>query len=737
MNNSTLGQALVCFFAHASGLGKFFRVTCVATGLVICISSPATLWAQLLLPTPAAPAPTSTPAQAQVASNNTPLTPAQAIESQANLAQFQNEIEARLALTPEWTGNTELESAFASLKRQLNTADEDFALAPLPPLPVAFEALKPVLKTRQVLQVELDIRKNSSQAASGLAALAQPSNVDELMELLRTLETAVNQKARAREYTAAAQSLDQLKGYLKQAATQLTLSPQARTELQNQIAQAAELPKLDDFSGLLSFNEIQEYVRQQMQAFEAFEAFSARAQLRLADHAYDLAGAIRDRKLAQRHLQASDAAFVRASRRSELSATPLSKKARTELESSRDAAKAGLRRLENRFIELQWLESAERKQWLENTTWLRRKISDLGQVWTDISNTLGDTLNYGFFTVGETTITLGGLGRLVFIFLIAWFSSKWLRHGLTRYGERLANTSRPALYSLGRVLHYVILALGLSIALSSIGLDLSKIAIFASALGVGIGFGLQTIVSNFIAGLILLFERSLKLGDFVELASGVHGSVSEISIRATRITTNDNIDVIVPNSEFINGQVTNWTLRDTRRRIKIPFGVAYGSDKELVKQAALEAAAAVPFTLTTEGRMRAQVWLVNFGPNSLLFNLVIWLNPEAVNHPGSVNAAYCWALDDALRKYNIEMPFPQMDVHLRSFFGAKLEQAQQRFHEPPTQSHAQAPTSEAPITPSRNDALEDTIAATQQRKSDQSAAESLVETDTKRGDART
>lgn len=734
MNHSTLARALVCFFvcffARASALGKFLHAPCIAVCLLICVSSPATLWAQLLLPAPTAP----TPTQAPLASDDAALTPAQAIENPANLAQFKNEVEAKLALTPEWMANAELESAFASLKRQLNTADEDFALAPLPPLPVEFQALKPVLKARQVLQVELDIRKNSSQGASGLAALAQPRSLDELMELLRTLETALNQKARAREYTAAALSLEQLKSYLKQAATQLILSPQARTELQNQSAQAPELPKLDEFSGLLSFKDIQKHVQQQMQAFEAF---SARAQLRLADHAYDLQSATRDRKLAQRHLQASDAAFVRTSRRSELSATPLTKKARTELEDSRNAAKAGLRRLENRFIELQWLEGAERKQWLENTTWLRRKISDLGQIWTDISNTLGDTLNYGFFTVGETKITLGGLGRLVLIFLIAWFSSKWLRHGLTRYGERLANTSRPALYSLGRVLHYVILALGLSIALSSIGLDLSKIAIFASALGVGIGFGLQTIVSNFIAGLILLFERSLKLGDFVELASGVHGSVSEISIRATRITTNDNIDILVPNSEFINGQVTNWTLRDTRRRIKIPFGVAYGSDKELVKQAALEAAAAVPFTLTTEGRMGAQVWLVNFGPNSLLFNLVIWLNPEAVNHPGSVNAAYCWALDDALRKYNIEMPFPQMDVHLRSFFGATLEQAQRRFHEPPTQTDTQAPTIEAPITPSRNDALEDTIAATQERKSEQSAAESVVLADTKRTDVKT
>ena len=706
-------------FARSRALNGSYRAKCLLL-LLLLVLSPITLWAQLLPAlTPTIPA----PIQAETA----PLTPAQAIESVTNLAQFEAQEKSKFASEPGSEANRALESAFAALKTRLTTADEDFSLAPLPPLPIEFAALKQVLETRQVMQVELALRQEINQDPVRLTALTQPRNLSELMELLRTLELAINQNAVARELAIVTLNLEQLQSYLKQAAGQLALSPKNRTELRTISDQAIELPKLDDFSGLLSFKQIKDYVQRQVQAIDVL---SARAQLRLAERAFDIKVAIRDRKLAQRHLQASDAAFVRAMRRSELSAGRLSKAAQKELESTRDAAKFELRNLESRLMEMRWLESAERTQWLENTPWLQRQMSDVGQIWAGVWSVVTRTFNYGFFTIGQTQITLAAVGRVLLIFLAAWFASKWLRRGLTRYGERLADTSRPALYSLGRVLHYVILALGLSIALSAIGLDLSKIAIFASALGVGIGFGLQTIVSNFISGLILLFERSLKLGDFVELASGVHGSVSDISIRATRITTNDNIDILVPNSEFINGQVTNWTLRDARRRIKIPFGVAYGSDKELVKQAALEAAATVPFTLAAEGPNRAQVWLVAFGASSLEFKLVIWLTPDAVYRPGAVHAAYCWALDDALRKYKIEVPFPQMDLHLRSFFGATLEQAQHRFHEPPEQVQMPEPAKETPAAPSTNDALEDALAATQLRESDVSAPDddSLIET---------
>jgi small-conductance mechanosensitive channel len=134
-------------------------------------------------------------------------------------------------------------------------------------------------------------------------------------------------------------------------------------------------------------------------------------------------------------------------------------------------------------------------------------------------------------------------------------------------------------------------------------------------------------VANFFAGLIILFERHSKIGDFVELESGVAGEVREIRMRATRITTNDNIDILVPNSEFVSGCVTNWTLDEAYRRIRAPFGVAYGSDKDKVRAVVLDAAQRVPHTLAGVPGRDPQVPLVRFGDSSLDFELVVWLTP--------------------------------------------------------------------------------------------------------------
>jgi small-conductance mechanosensitive channel len=225
------------------------------------------------------------------------------------------------------------------------------------------------------------------------------------------------------------------------------------------------------------------------------------------------------------------------------------------------------------------------------------------------------------------------------------------------------------LYALERLLHYLLITLGIIIGVASIGVDFTNLALIAGALGVGIGFGLQAIVNNFVSGLILLFERSLRVGDFVELDSGVTGEVKEINVRSTLITTTDNVDVLVPNSEFIGGKMINWTLTDAVRRIHVPFGVAYGSDKDLVRKAALEAAAKVPWSLKNPRKDRAaQVWLVSFGDSSLDFELVVWVNPEAVKRPQVVQAAFLWEIESALRDYRIEIPFPQRDLHLRSGF---------------------------------------------------------------------
>ena len=316
-------------------------------------------------------------------------------------------------------------------------------------------------------------------------------------------------------------------------------------------------------------------------------------------------------------------------------------------------------------------------------------------------------LGFDLLPFAGLALTVGGLLAAALVLLVAWLLSVQARRALVRYGEHYPNTNRASLYTVTRLLQYMVLVVGFLLALSLTGIPVGRLAVFAGALGVGLGFGLQTIFSNFISGLILLFDKSLKVGDFVELESGVHGEVRDVKIRATRIVTNDNIDILVPNSEFVSGRVTNWTYRDVSRRMRIPFGVAYGSDKETVKRAALEAACEVPFTLEQEGPRRPQVWLTGFGDSSLDFDLVVWLNAEAVKRPGAVKAAYNWALHSALQRHALEIPFPQRDLHLRSLFGLGGEDAlralrlEAEFPAPP------APAPEAAAPPTSNDAAED------------------------------
>lgn len=243
-------------------------------------------------------------------------------------------------------------------------------------------------------------------------------------------------------------------------------------------------------------------------------------------------------------------------------------------------------------------------------------------------------------------------------------TSAVLKRGLRRYAGNHDKLSQSALYTVERLLHYLLLVIGILWALTIAGIPMAKMTVFAGALGVGLGFGMQAIFNNFVSGLILLFDRSLKVGDFVELESGVHGHVREIRIRATRIVTNDEIDILVPNSEFVSGRVVNWTLNDKSRRMRINFRVALNADAEAVKRAGLEAALEVPFTLTQEGARAPQVWLNEFGESALEFQLVVWLNADATRRPSTVKAAYNWALLHALDRHAITIPYPQRTVRM-------------------------------------------------------------------------
>lgn len=269
---------------------------------------------------------------------------------------------------------------------------------------------------------------------------------------------------------------------------------------------------------------------------------------------------------------------------------------------------------------------------------------------------------------GSISLTVGSVISGVVVLLLAVLASWAARYALRRYGNRYP-ANQPTLYILARVVHYTVLAGGILVALQVAGIPFSKFALFAGALGVGLGLGLREIFSNFMSGLILLFDRNLAVGDFVELQNGVHGEVRDIHLRATRITTTDNIDYLVPNAKFITANVVNLTWRDVSRRMHIPFRVPYGTDKELVRQAGVEAAAEVPFTLTGNPQREPQVWLTGFGESAMDFALVVWLNAGAAKRYRGVIAAYNWALHDALEKRHLELPYPQRDLHVKSWPG--------------------------------------------------------------------
>ena len=306
------------------------------------------------------------------------------------------------------------------------------------------------------------------------------------------------------------------------------------------------------------------------------------------------------------------------------------------------------------------------------------------------------------FQVGKFELNVAGVIAAILTLLLVWLLSRLMQKGFTRWAMSRQPALRPTIYTVSRLAKYVLIVIGVLVAAGLMGIPLTQFAVLAGAIGVGLGFGLQAIFSNFVSGLILLFDRSLRVGDFVELESGVRGEVRDIGIRATRIMTNDNIDVLVPNAEFVTGRVVNWTLGDNMIRLHVPFGVDYGVDKDLVKKAALEAAKEVPFTLTGQDRRKPQVWLVEFAESSLKFELVVWLTAEATKHPGAVKAAYIWALDNALRQYGIGVPFPTTDLNIRSLFGLEGRDALQamrgRIPQSMSRQPRRLPRQAAPVT---------------------------------------
>lgn len=281
-------------------------------------------------------------------------------------------------------------------------------------------------------------------------------------------------------------------------------------------------------------------------------------------------------------------------------------------------------------------------------------------VWSFLDGIHG-LLNAPLFTLGAATFTvwtllyLGVLLALLFFLagrLSRWFAESVLAKRGIEVGVRQA---------MGAILRYGVLFIGFLVVVQAAGIDLSTLTILAGALGIGIGFGLQNITNNFVSGLIILFERPIKVGDRIEVGD-VRGDVVKISMRATTVVTNDNIAVIVPNSEFISSTVVNWSYTDRRVRFNFPVGVSYGSDPEEVRRLLLEVAREHPGVLQD---FQPDVQFQEFGESSLNFVLRVWTQ-EYSARPGVLRSEINYAISKKFRTHGIEIPFPQRDIHIRS-----------------------------------------------------------------------
>jgi small-conductance mechanosensitive channel len=277
----------------------------------------------------------------------------------------------------------------------------------------------------------------------------------------------------------------------------------------------------------------------------------------------------------------------------------------------------------------------------------------------DLLDALGSVLT-AELNVGELAFSLGNVLTFGIVFAVAFYASRLLRFVLEQDVLSRMRLPRGVPYAVTATLHYSIVFLGLLAAFAAGGIDLGKFSILAGALGVGVGFGLQGIVNNFVSGLVLLFERPIQTDDVVEVGA-LLGVVRRIGIRSSTVRTLDGAEVIVPNANLISDQVVNWTLSDRQRRVDVKVGVKYGTDPERVLALLLQVAADDERILD---RPEPDALFLGFGDSSLDFQLRAWTAHYAIWM--QIRSDLNVAVNRALRDAGIEIPFPQRDLHLRS-----------------------------------------------------------------------
>jgi len=292
--------------------------------------------------------------------------------------------------------------------------------------------------------------------------------------------------------------------------------------------------------------------------------------------------------------------------------------------------------------------------WIYATLWF---FGVAGSLQAFLAGLLGAALE-----VGALSISLGDV--------IAFALTIWLSFALARFVNFVleeevftrARLARGVPYAITSLVRYTMIFLGFMVALAAAGIELGKLTVVAGGLGVGIGFGLQNVVNNFVSGLILLFERPIQVGDVVQLASqNLWGEIRRIGIRASVIHTWDGAEVVVPNGQLISDAVTNWTLSDRHRRIEVSVGVEYGTDAQRVIDLLLEVAGGHPSVLEAPP---PRAFFLNFGDSALEFTLRAWI--ADFNDGYQVRSELGVVVQRALAAAGIGVPFPQRDLHLRT-----------------------------------------------------------------------
>ena len=278
-----------------------------------------------------------------------------------------------------------------------------------------------------------------------------------------------------------------------------------------------------------------------------------------------------------------------------------------------------------------------------------------------LSGTWKHVLTYSFFKIGGLAVTPVFLAKAIAFVILLVIVSRIVQKLLVGRVFKHINIADSAKFAIGRFATYLLFFGGLFIGLQSLGVNLSSLVVFGGAVGVGVGLGLQNVVSNFVAGLILLIEQPVRIGDRIEIDKTL-GDVVKIAARSTWIRTNDNVVIIVPNSEFINQSVTNWTANDPNVRIRLPVGVSYDADPHQVKQILLDAAAAHPDVLKDPV---PRVFFESYGDNSINFLLAVWTGTLS-HKPIFLKSDLYFTLFDKFKEAGIELPFPQRDLHIRS-----------------------------------------------------------------------